>query len=270
MNDSSHPAGDPASAPGANASNAAGEFESYWRLRTEGATSRLQALKEIVSHNPTTGTFAEALLRDLIAEFLPQRYAAATGFIIDGQIRSKQIDLLVYDQREDLPVFRDGGFVVLTPGTARLAVEVKSQLVHAGSSAGETKTFGALGGAFDNIASVKAVDPKVRGFVFAFDGNAVGTFLQHAAAWSADRGGTSEARPDRIFNMAERFSVVPRPGTAARDGSLRPETRHDAWTHLEPHLVVRAFLTSVLQSLDVANLRSFLPADPIGERIGSF
>ena len=63
-------------------------FDAYWRLRMDGATSRLKAVQEIVTHKPTRGTFAESLLRDVIAEFLPQRYAAATGFIMDRSKRS--------------------------------------------------------------------------------------------------------------------------------------------------------------------------------------
>jgi hypothetical protein len=99
-------------------------FDAYWRLRMDGATSRLNAVQEIVTHNPTRGTFAEALLREVISEFLPQRYAAATGFIMDRPNRSNQLDIIIYDQLTDSPVFRDGGFVVLTPGTAKLVIEV--------------------------------------------------------------------------------------------------------------------------------------------------
>src|SRR5437868_6203142 len=106
-------------------------FDAYWRLRMDGATSRLKAVQEIVTHNPSRGTFAESLLREVIAEFLPQRYAAATGFIMDRPQRSNQVDIVVYDQLTDSPVFRDGGFVILTPGTAKLVIEVKSSLIGA-------------------------------------------------------------------------------------------------------------------------------------------
>ena len=90
-------------------------FDAYCALRMDGATSRLNAVQEIVSHNPTRGTFAEALLREVISEFLPQRYTAATGFIMDRPNRSNQLDIIIYDQLTDSPVFRDGGFVVLYP-----------------------------------------------------------------------------------------------------------------------------------------------------------
>jgi hypothetical protein len=79
-------------------------FDAYWRLRMDGATSRLKAVQQIVTHNPSRGTLAETLLREVIAEVLPQRYAAATGFIMDRPGRSNQIDIIVYDQLTDSPV----------------------------------------------------------------------------------------------------------------------------------------------------------------------
>ena len=250
------------STPGASA------FEGYWQLRTQGAASRLSALKAIVRHNPTTGTFAEALLRELIAEFLPQRYAAATGFILDGAEQSNQIDILVYDQREDLPVFRDGSFVVLTPGTARLVIEVKSRLVFDAGATDGVKTFGDLGRAFDNIASAKRIDPGVRGFVFAFDGNAAETFTRHAADWGEARSAPRTRWPDRVFNMNKGFVMMPDPATTADNGGLVNGSRHEVRQHEDPHLVVRSFLTTTLQTLDVPNVRSVLPADPAGEVVG--
>jgi hypothetical protein len=151
-------------------------FDAYWRLRMNGATSRLKAVQKMVTHPPSRGTLAETLLREVIAEFLPQRYAAATGFIMDRPSRSNQVDIIIYDQLTDSPVFRDGGFVVLTPGTAKLVIEVKSGLT-GGASGGEIEK------AFDNVRSAKQVDGKVRGFVFGYGGNQSDTFVKHVKTW---------------------------------------------------------------------------------------
>jgi hypothetical protein len=83
-------------------------FDAYWRLRMDGASSRLRAVQEIVTHKPTRGTFAESLLRDVIAEFLPQRYAAATGFIMDRPNRSNQVILLYMISSRILQCFAMG------------------------------------------------------------------------------------------------------------------------------------------------------------------
>src|SRR5580698_1532423 len=111
------------------ASNTPPSFDDYWQLRMQGATARLSAAQRIVSHPGTRGGLAENLLRELVREFLPQRWAVGTGFIMDVQRgRSNQVDLLIYDQLAASPVYRDGELVILSPGTARVAVEVKSSL----------------------------------------------------------------------------------------------------------------------------------------------
>jgi len=236
-------------------------FDAYWRLRMEGATSRLKAVQEIITHKYTRGTFAESLLREVIAEFLPQRYAAATGFIMDRPRRSNQIDILVYDQLTESPVFRDGGFVVLTPGTAKLAIEVKSNLTGA-------EKDGDIQFALDNIRSAKRVDPRVYGFVFGFSGNESDTFVKHVKKW-----GTAPAPvirtlwPDRAFNLAKGFTMSPTTGTLSDGGRLQTESTHDIYPD---DAVVRTFLTTALQAIGLANLRSVLTAEPIAEPTQTF
>ena len=232
-------------------------FDAYWRLRMDGATSRLKAVQEIVTHNPTRGNFAELLLREVIAEFLPQRYAAATGFIMHRPQRSSQVDIIIYDQLTDSPVFRDGGFVVLTPGTAKLVIEVKSVLTGAEKD-GEIET------AFNNIRSVKQVDPKVRGFVFGYDGNAVDTFVKHTKTWGLGDNPISRGEwPDRVYNLEQKFAMIRTPGTVELDGSITDSLTHEIYSdNLD---VVRSFLTAALQAINLANVRGFLTADTISD-----
>ena len=42
------------------------KFENYWKLRMDGATMRLKAAQQIISHPGTRGSLAENLLRELI------------------------------------------------------------------------------------------------------------------------------------------------------------------------------------------------------------
>jgi hypothetical protein len=175
---------------------------------------------------------------------------------MDKPRRSNQVDILIYDQLTDSPVFRDGGFVVLSPGTAKLAIEVKSNLT-GGTEKSEIRT------ALDNIRSAKAVDPKVRGFVFGFGGSGSSTFVGHVKKWGLE--GDSVARtlwPDRVFNLAERFAMSPTPGALTGGGRLKADSKHGIYADAT---VVRSFLTAALQATNLANLRAFLTADPIGE-----
>lgn len=231
-------------------------FDAYWRLRMDGASSRLKAVQEIVTHKPSRGTFAESLLRDVIAEFLPQRYAAATGFIMDRQKRSNQIDIIIYDQLTDSPVFRDGGFVVLLPGTAKLVIEVKSELTGA-VDGGEIEL------AFENIRSAKQVDPKIRGFVFGYGGNQSKTFIGHVKKWGLDAQEVPRTEwPDRVFNLEHEFTMAPSADTVAPDGSLKKESKHGIYSD---KAIVRSFLTAALQAINLANIRGFLTADEVGD-----
>lgn len=235
-------------------------FDAYWRLRMDGATSRLNAVQKIVTHNPSRGTFAESLLCNVIAEFLPQRYAAATGFIMSRPQRSKQVDIIIYDQMTESPVFRDGGFVVLTPGAAKLAVEVKSSLT------GSAKN-GEIEKAFNNIRSVKQVDPRVRGFVFGYGGNSADTFIGHVKKWGLEDGVVPRAEwPDRVYNLEQEFAMVPESENLQRDGALMADSTHAIYSD---KAVVRSFLTAALQSINLANVRGFLTADEAGDPIAT-
>jgi hypothetical protein len=57
--------------------------------------------------------------------------------------------------------------------------EVKSHLTGAAED-GEIRM------AFDNIRSVKHVDPKINGFIFGFGGNQSATFVKHVKTWSSE------------------------------------------------------------------------------------
>lgn len=229
-----------------------GEFDEYWQLRMGGATSRLRAAQRIVSHPGARGSLAENLLRELIREFLPQRWAVGTGFIMDAERgRSNQVDLIIYDQLTASPVYRDGELVILPPNTARVAVEVKSKL----DAERIPQSFG-------NICSVKHVDPAVTGLVFGYDGVQAGTFRDHVLAWEKGRGKQDrDDWPDRVFNMAQNFLMVPR--LAPHPGGPESGRRFEVASAVDP--IVRFFLTATLQELGLSNLRPFMRPDRTGD-----
>jgi len=228
------------------------KFDDYWQLRMEGATSRLKAAQQIVSHPGTRGSLAENLLRELIREFLPQRWAVGTGFIMSAdRKRSNQVDVLIYDQLTTSPIYRDGELVILSPGAAHVVVEVKSYL-----------NKEEIGKAYNNIWSAKTVDPKVTGLVFAYDGVQANTFGKHVTAWNRkkvkEHPKNSPGRlrwPDRVFNMAQNFLVLPDPTFvgAPVDQVFAVAPGDDP--------VVRFFLTATLTRLGLDNLRPFMRAD---------
>jgi hypothetical protein len=175
---------------------------------------------------------------------------------MDRSKRSNQVDIIIYDQLTDSPVFRDGGFVVLTPGTAKLVIEVKSELTGAAKD-GEIET------AFENIRSTKQLDSKLRGFVFGYGGNQANTFIGHVRNW--DLAGQNVPRaewPDRVFNLEQEFTMAPIADTVAPDGSLKKDSKHGIYSD---KAIVRSFLTAALQAINLANVRGFLTADEVGD-----
>lgn len=236
--------------------SASGPFADYWQLRMEGAANRLKAAQTIIDHTSARGSLAENLLRELIAEFLPRRWAVGTGFILNSDREvSKQVDILVYDVMTTASIYRDGGLVALSPGTAKLAVEVKSHLDGDG-----------IRHALENIRSIKELDPNVHGMVFGYDGVGADTFCRHVSKWlSTDIGRAARlARqiPNRIYNLSEKFLVV--------DENPDPRASAPGFTYwvlgaLVP--VTRLFLTELLGHLSMDNLQDFLPTEETGPEL---
>lgn len=224
------------------------DFEKYWQFRMDGVTSRLRAAQQIVAHPGTRGTLAENLLRESIREFLPQRWAVGTGFVMneDG-IRSNQVDLLIYDQLTMSPIYRDGDFVILSPGTARVAIEVKSSL--------DKREIPI---AYNNICSIKRVDPSVMGLIFGYDGVQANSFGGHVTKWSGGENVPDRSRwPDRVYNMGQEFVVFP--DHLLDDGTPADNTKFVVHKSIDP--IVRFFLTVSLTRLRLTNLRPFMRAE---------
>jgi len=248
------PAGAPI--PAAPILSSAGPFVDYWQLRMEGASNRLKAAKTIIEHTGSRGSLAENLLRELIAEFLPRRWAVGTGFILNADRRvSRQVDVLVYDVMTTAPVYRDGDFVALSAGTAKLAVEVKSHLDSDG-----------IPQALENIRSIKELDPDVYGMVFAYDGVAAHTLCQHVSAWFSTAAGKNAklARqiPNRIYNLTEKFLLV---DENPDERAAAPGITYWALDALAP--VPRLFLAELLSHLSMENLQDFLPTEETGPEL---
>lgn len=113
----------------------------------------------VIPHAGEKGRYREDLLRAVLERNLPTRYHVATGFIYGCK---RQLDILIYDQIDYAPLFREGGIVVVLPESVRAVIEVKTTLDKAEAT-----------DALDKIAEVSALDdcdpPFFKG-IFAFDG----------------------------------------------------------------------------------------------------
>ena len=112
--------------------------------------SRISLLEKIIGdkHWLTTGTFKEKVLINFLNENLPKKLKAKSGFVVfpakrefskeqpsedyfmnrSSYLISKQIDILIYDIFESLPVFEDDNIVLLSPEAIKAVIEVKGTL----------------------------------------------------------------------------------------------------------------------------------------------
>jgi hypothetical protein len=228
-------------------------FARYWDLRVKSATTRLKAALEIITHNPTRGSLAQDVLRSLLAEFLPTQWAAGTGFILNpSNLTSKQIDIILYDRSVTAPVYRDDNIAVVSPDTAKIAIEVKSNL--------DKKAFK---DAVKNAASVKKVDSKVRTLLFAYRSfgkhSTIRTHLRSAVRSARRTDGTIDRTklPDSIYLFEHDIIADLAPVGAAHT--------YEVFHAAEP--VVKFFFTDVLTSLLLRGLLSFMETGPRGNSI---
>jgi len=227
---------------GVNVGETGSLFETYWKLRMESAHRKMEAALELIEHKPSRGALAEDLVRELIESFLPKRWTTGTGFVVDEDKRpTLQLDVLLFDQNEYAPFYRDEHMVVLPKGSGPLAVEVKSVL-------NKEDLSDALG----NVASLKGMDPTAKANVFAFRGMTSDTLRGHLMAHVEETktNGTfnPNALPDMICLLQRRVVV-----------RLQPSGGHHlvAYEAIDP--VVQFLLGQVLNDLKVASLYPLLP-----------
>jgi hypothetical protein len=83
-------------------------------------------------HWLSVGNYKESLLRRLFRERMPKSFEVGNGFVAlrngDKIIKSDQIDILIWDSLNSIPLFRDGEFVVIAPEACLAAIEVKGNL----------------------------------------------------------------------------------------------------------------------------------------------
>ncbi len=110
------------------------------RLFQESITRELTVVKDRVrnligdAHWGEEGRFKEAVLKNVLRQFLPKNLSVGTGFILKAtgendydNVLSSQLDIIVYDNT--LPVlFSEGDFVITTLKNVKAIIEVKSRL----------------------------------------------------------------------------------------------------------------------------------------------
>lgn len=79
------------------------------------------------SHWGEDGRYKEIILSQTIKDMLPGFASLGTGFVINGEEKTSQIDIIVYDNRYPL-MFRHGDFIIATAKSVLGIIEVKTNL----------------------------------------------------------------------------------------------------------------------------------------------
>lgn len=98
------------------------------QLQTE-----VDLINSLVPHNATKGTLNEQSLRRILSSFLPNRYSIGSGLVIDSfGARSRQVDLVIFDELHLSKLFRTTSQVLFPVETVFACIEVKTSINRAG------------------------------------------------------------------------------------------------------------------------------------------
>src|SRR5271166_6469982 len=93
---------------------------------------RLATAREALAHSGTKGDASEHVWLELLQNYLPQRYQAATAHVVDSKgMFSEQIDVVVFDRQYSPFIFRYQGQMVI-PAESVYAVFEAKQSINAG------------------------------------------------------------------------------------------------------------------------------------------
>lgn len=94
------------------------------QLQTE-----VDLINSLVPHNSTKGTLNEQSLHKILTSFLPSRYSIGSGLVIDSfGRRSRQVDLIVFDEFHMSKLFRTTSQVLFPVETVFACIEVKTSV----------------------------------------------------------------------------------------------------------------------------------------------
>lgn len=105
----------------------------YHKITTKELLAVTNKVRNLINHWGEDGRYKEAVLKNVIRRFLPEKYSIGTGFVIKQtanrgeHLSSRQIDLLIYDDSSPV-LFKEGDFVILTADAVRAIIEVKANL----------------------------------------------------------------------------------------------------------------------------------------------
>jgi hypothetical protein len=99
-----------------------------YHLLGERVRARIRAVWSFSEHRTIVGGAVERALLEVLREMLPRQFEPLTGIIArsDGELCTRQIDVMIVDTLRYPVLMRDGDFAVVLPESVRATIEVKS------------------------------------------------------------------------------------------------------------------------------------------------
>jgi hypothetical protein len=131
----------------------------YECLRNE-LLAKSGALKSLTQQSKVKGDYTEALVRDFIRRFVPQKYKVGHGIVYNRRTQqsSRECDVIVYDISEAAPLFESQDLVIVDSRQVKIVMQVKS-----------TINSNAMKEAIANLEAIKRVSSNVIGWIFGFE-----------------------------------------------------------------------------------------------------
>lgn len=147
-------------------------FTNFFSSYDNELKSRMKRLDQLISrdHWLSVGNYKESILRQLIANVIPRKHEVSTGFILAADnlgnpIKSKQIDILIWNSYDYAPVFRDGDFVIVPPEACKAIIEVKGRLTRDELK----KSLRSSDAIFEFARTPLSQNMKIKKYIFSFD-----------------------------------------------------------------------------------------------------
>lgn len=182
------------------------EIEAFLSTFGNELCSKINRLDKIIGrdHWLSVGNYKESLIRNFLRNTLPKRYEISTGFILSKDfngnlIKSKQIDIIIWDSTNYSPIFRDGEFVIIPPEACKIVIEVKGKL--------KLSDISYTIDCFDQINLFLGVKYNqgfnISRYIFAFDLDAEANFPDSVLKKSA-----KAYQESKIINVGKRVQLI--------------------------------------------------------------
>ncbi|MGA1870211.1 MAG: DUF6602 domain-containing protein [bacterium] len=96
----------------------------YLELQKKQLQIEIEAIRLLMRHSSSKGMEAEKVLSGLLRKYLPQKYSIGSGFVTEDGKLSSQIDIIIYDNILNVPIYEGIASGVFKAGSVYGCIKV--------------------------------------------------------------------------------------------------------------------------------------------------